>query len=232
MSKRATTPELIDLGSTHYSAEEYNGCLVQLGRIGSLLGGDRATFWAFDQLPVLPNSILDVGCGGGQLTIQLAKKYPNARVKGIDLSSDAIAFAKNQLKHESPSVQVEFSVPPTAQLEGLHHEFDIVTSTLVCHHLTDDDIVDFLKRSVLVAKKAVIINDLHRHPLASLGFFILTPFFRNRLIYHDGLLSIKRAFTRTDWENYLCLAGIPSQAWSLTWHWAFRWILVIDPGKM
>lgn len=232
MSKRSQTPEWIDLDPPCYTKEEYVDCLKQLERIGRFLGGDRATFWAFNQLEHPPTSILDVGCGGGQLAMKLAKRYPEASVKGIDLSSEGIAYAHQQLKKE-PGLRVEFCVPPTAELNEPPKSFDVVTSTLVCHHLTDEQIIEFIKKSVKVAKKAVIINDLHRHPLASCSFFALAPLcFRNRLIFHDGLLSIKRAFKRKEWIGYLQAAGIPQHAWSLSWHPFFRWILIIYPQSI
>lgn len=233
MPRRIETPELIDLGPSYYTEEEYRDCLFQLGRIGRLLGGNRATFWAFRQLEYLPTSILDVGCGGGQLAIQLAKRYPQGTVKAIDLSAQAINFAKQQLAKETNLCSVEFCIPPTPHLEEPPKSFDVVTSTLVCHHLSDLQIIDFLKRSMQIAKEAVIINDLHRHPLASCSYLAIAPLlFPNRLIFHDGLLSIKRAFKREDWIHYLQAACIPPQAWSLSWHFPFRWILILYPSRI
>lgn len=232
MSKRSTAPELIDLGPSHYTPKEYRNCLRQLARIGKFMGGNRANFWALNQLPHTPKSILDVGCGGGQFTLAMAKKYPKTHVKEIDVSPDAIAFAK-ELLHKDPITNINFSIPATPHLEEPPKSYDVVISTLVCHHLSDSDLIDFLKKSTTVAKEAVIINDLHRHPVASWSFAAIAPIcFPNRLIFHDGLLSIKKAFTRSDWEHYLDAAAIPRSAWSLTWHWAFRWIVIIYPGKM
>ena len=68
---RSQEPELIDLG--HYNEKEYEECLYQLDRIGRFLGGDKATFKAFDHLFAPPSSILDVGCGGGLFTMRLAQ---------------------------------------------------------------------------------------------------------------------------------------------------------------
>ena len=93
---RNHTPEYIDIGPECYTEEEYNCCLKQLGKIGRLLGGDRASFSAFSKLRDLPGSILDVGCGGGYFTKALAKKFPKANVLGIDYSSSAIDFAKKE----------------------------------------------------------------------------------------------------------------------------------------
>ncbi len=234
MTNRIHTPELIDLGPPHYTQEEYSDCLHQLGRIGKYLGGNRATLWGFNTLSKSPQSILDVGCGGGQFTIQLAKYYPNARVKGIDISADAIQFAQQKLSQEPlPLPNITFTIPSTPELNEPDKSYDVVTATLVCHHLSDEAIIQFLKKSTLVAKQAVIINDLHRHPLARLSFSLISPLcFPNRLIAHDGLLSIQRAFTKKNWISYLQQADIPSHAYSLTWHWAFRWILIIYPGKI
>jgi 2-polyprenyl-3-methyl-5-hydroxy-6-metoxy-1,4-benzoquinol methylase len=41
-----------------------------------------------------PSSILDVGCGLGIATGAMAKYFPNAKVMGVDISEDAIAYAK------------------------------------------------------------------------------------------------------------------------------------------
>jgi hypothetical protein len=106
-------------------------------------------------------------------------------------------------------------------------------ATLVCHHLSDAELISFLQQACRIAKQAVILNDLHRHPLATVGFATLVPlFFRNQMIWHDGLLSIRRAFTRQDWITFLKSAGIADSDYTLTWHWAFRWIVIIHTAKM
>lgn len=233
MSKRSQQQELIDLGSAFYSKSEYVDCLHKLGCINHWLGGNRATFWAFNQLERTPESILDVGCGGGQLAIHLAKKFPYAKIQGIDLSSEAISFANEQLNKEPSIKTVRYSIPLSASLQEPPKSYDVLTATLLCHHLTDEDLIDFLKKSVEIAKEAVIINDLHRNIFASLSYGVIAPiFFSNRLIIHDGLISIKRAFKRKDWLEYLNLAQIPFEACSLSWHPFFRWILIIFPSKV
>lgn len=229
MKDRIYTPELIDLGPSHYTLPEYEDCLRQLGRIGKIMGGDRATFDAIDRLPSAPSSILDVGCGGGAFTIRLAKRYPKAKVVGVDISAEAIAYANKQLKNQPHLPNLLFQLADKPSLDYSPKQFDVVTATLVCHHLNDTELVAFLKEAVRVAGQAVIMNDLHRHPLASGSFAMIAPIlFPNRLIWHDGLLSIKRAFKRDDWVRYLEAADISSDKVFLTWQWAFRWILSID----
>lgn len=225
-AKRSTELELLDLGPSYYSKEEYEDCLYQLARIGRFLGGDKASLKIFNKLPV-PFSILDVGCGGGHFTILLAKQYPKTKVVGVDISIEAIEFA-HERSHEAALNNVTFDHSSSDSLSYPQKSFDIVTATLVCHHLTDEQLIDFLKKSYQVAAKFIIINDLHRHDLAYLGFNLISRlFFNNRLIVHDGLLSIKRAFKKKDWIDYLTAAEIPLKDCSITWHWAFRWVLCI-----
>lgn len=229
MGKRSYQPELIDLGPSHYTQEEYHHFLIQLDRIGRYLGGDQATLQAFAKLKKEPDSILDVGCGGGLFTLRLARKYPRAKVIGIDIAKDAIAMAQQHLQQQTPVLKnVEFHVPPTASLDYAPNSIDVLTTTLVCHHLSDEELAVFLKQADKISRQAVIINDLHRHPLAQGAFALAAPlFFRNRLIWHDGMLSIRRAFTRQDWIQLLKAAAIDLDRCSITWHWAFRWIVKI-----
>jgi len=226
MKKRSYEKEFIDLGSDFYTKEEYDDCLKQLGRVGKLLMGNRATLTSFDQLKESPKSILDVGCGGGSFTRLLALKYSTATVTGIDFSKDAICFANNQLA-KKPIRNLKFEVPSTLELEKPEKSVDVITTTLVCHHMNDEELIDFLKRAKKIAIKSIIINDLHRHPLAYLSYSIIAPFaFRNRLITNDGLLSIRRSFIKKEWVSYLEKAGI--EHYTIKWKFPFRWIITID----
>jgi 2-polyprenyl-3-methyl-5-hydroxy-6-metoxy-1,4-benzoquinol methylase len=232
MKKRLNQPEWIDLGPHYYTQKEYQDCLYQLDRIGRFLGGDQASFWAFKQIPGSIKSILDVGCGGGLFTQRLAKNYPQCQATGIDISQTAIQFANEQLDPLLSS-RVNFIRPSSPRLDYPPDSFDVVTTTLVCHHLKDEEIIDFLQKACSVASKGVIINDLHRHFLATASFSCMAPlFFRNRLIIHDGLISIRKAFKKSDWISYLKTACIPPQAYSITWHPFFRWIIIIYPDRV
>ena len=225
--KRSNEPELIDLGPAYYTLKEYNDCLYQLGRIGKLLGSDRVTIQAFQRLPFSVQSVLDVGCGGGHFTLKLAQKLKHTHITGLDIASGAITYAQKQQKLHNIS-NVSFVVAWQAELQEQEKSYDIVTATLVCHHLSDQALIDFIQRACKVARKAVIINDLHRHWLAYVGFACIGPlFFRNRLVQHDSLLSIKKGFTRAEWVYYLQQAGITSQKYSITWKWLFRWLVTI-----
>ncbi len=69
--------------------------------------------------------ILDVGCGGGAFTAALARFYPNARVTGIDLDSNAVVSARS-LAARAGVGNVEFRLH---RLEEMSSEaFDLLVS--------------------------------------------------------------------------------------------------------
>ena len=92
--------------------------------------------------------------------------------------------------------------------------------------------MDFLRRFVEMTKVAVIVNDLHRSPIAYGFFKIFSPIFiGNEISIHDGLISIASGFKRADFARYSRTLGIKNDR--LKWKWSFRyiWILPINERK-
>lgn len=230
MLQRSYQPELLDLGPSHYEVDEYHHCLEQLHKIGIWLGGNAASMQALTSLKTPPASILDVGCGGGFFTLLMGQQFPEAKVVGIDVNPLAIAYAQRQhAKMANPPKNVSFVLKAQPELAELPKSYDVVIATLLCHHLPDAILIDFLRRAFLVARQKIIINDLQRHVAAYALFKLIAPIcFRNRLVQHDGPLSIKRAFTKAEWQKYLAAAGIKAQNYAIHWRWAFRWLVEID----
>ena len=75
----------------------------------------------------------------------------------------------------------------------------------------------------------MIINDLHRHPLALLLFKMTSPIlFPNRLVQHDGLVSIRKAFTHDELIALLQQSGLKPSQYAIKWKWAFRWLVEMN----
>ena len=219
--KRCTKLELMDLGPNFYTKQEYEDCLKKIGWVGPLLGGDRASLSAFSELTTAPDSILDVGCGGGVFALKLSRKFPNAKIIGIDSSSEAIAICNNHQRMSNLSFE-------NRTLNEQSKSVDVVTATLLCHHLKDEELIRFVSAATQAARCAVILNDLHRHPLAYCLFWLISPLFRNRMFRYDGLLSIRRGFKRKELERYLEAAGIKEYQYSIQWKFPFRWVVIIN----
>ena len=89
----------------------------------------------------------------------------------------------------------------------------------------------FYAKYTLQLEQAVIINELHRHYLSHILYKFISPlFFKNRLIIHDGLISIRRGFIRSEWKLLLQKAGIEN--YELKWRFPFRWQLILKGSSL
>jgi len=81
--------------------------------------------------------ILDVGCGTGSLSIAAKQSLTvDGTVAGIDPSSNMINLA--QQKADKAGVEVDFQVGVIENLGFEDGKFDLVLSSLMMHHLTDE----------------------------------------------------------------------------------------------
>ncbi|MEH2023936.1 class I SAM-dependent methyltransferase [Nostoc sp.] len=80
--------------------------------------------------------ILDAGCGTGVSTEYLVHLNPQASVVGIDLSSGALAVAKERCQR-SGATRVEFHHLSLFDVEQLPGEFDLINCVGVLHHTPD-----------------------------------------------------------------------------------------------
>lgn len=223
--KRCQQKELIDLGPDFYTQTEYHDCLKKLFWVSKVFGFFRSTKMVLKHFPTA-TSLIDIGCGGGLFLLNLHRFFPSIKMRGIDINPEAIAYAKLNQKRYAANKSINFVLQNKPQINFSPGEFDIILATLVCHHLSDEELVCFFRDATSVAGQAVIINDLHRHPLAYGFYALLSPLlFRNRLITHDGLISIKRSFKRSELHVLLLKAGIRN--FQIKWCWPFRWQIII-----
>ena len=80
-------------------------------------------------------SVLDIGCGQGKITREIAARVPAGRVIGIDASEKMIASARDSAA-ESPQTNLEFAVADARHLD-FHHEFDLIVSFNALHWIPE-----------------------------------------------------------------------------------------------
>ena len=87
--------------------------------------------------------------------------------------------------------------------------FDLVLSSQMLHHFSENDIINLLRGWSRVARRAIIVCDLVRHPVAYHGIRLVTKALtRNIMTRTDGPLSVQRAFTLDEWRDLFERAGI------------------------
>jgi 2-polyprenyl-3-methyl-5-hydroxy-6-metoxy-1,4-benzoquinol methylase len=79
--------------------------------------------------------VLDVGCGPGTITVDLAARVAPGRVVGLDVSPDPLDEARALAGRSG--VAVEFAVGDVYALEAADGSFDVVHAHQVLQHLTD-----------------------------------------------------------------------------------------------
>jgi 2-polyprenyl-3-methyl-5-hydroxy-6-metoxy-1,4-benzoquinol methylase len=219
-SVRATTPELMD--ADDLAPEIYAAVISDLARVNTITMARPMTLrWLERATGGLSGfSVVDVGFGHGDMLRAIAAwamaQGLAARLTGVDLNprSAPVAAAATD-----PALGIRYV---TGAAEALDERPDFIISSLVAHHMADDELVGFIRWMEATAVRGWLINDLHRHWLAWAGFRALATLLRwHPIVRHDGALSVRRAFVRSDWEHLLAAAGVAGI--EVRWHLPFRW---------
>lgn len=92
-------------------------------------------------------TVLDVGCGNGKVTVEVAARVPHGRVVGVDASAKMIAFASAQAASSSRS-NLEFAVADARRLP-FRQEFDLIVSFNALHWIPEQAMaVESLRNSI------------------------------------------------------------------------------------
>lgn len=98
-------------------------------RIVSLTTFGRDAYWKQELLKEIPicRSILDLACGTGILTFQIAKKIPDAKIKGLDITDGYLGIAKEKLR---PHHNISFLLCDAEKII-LDENFDCIISSYI-----------------------------------------------------------------------------------------------------
>jgi 2-polyprenyl-3-methyl-5-hydroxy-6-metoxy-1,4-benzoquinol methylase len=103
---------------------------------------------------------LDVGCGGGDVTLELARLVgPRGRVVGIDIDTIKLELARQEAEHEQLP-NVAFQVFDATALDT-ESNYDLVYARFLLTHLRDPQTV--LRQIVRAAKPggAIVLEDIN-----------------------------------------------------------------------
>lgn len=206
LARRARDDEQMDDPSL--DPRTYDEVLKGLGRVNDWTFASRPTLSFLAQATRGREgfSLLDVGSGEGGMLRTIAKwarkRGLSARLTGIDLNPKSEGVARSMTPADMPIVY------RTGDYRQLGRS-DFVVSSLVAHHMTDGQLIDFLRWMESNSDRGWFVNDLHRHGFAYFGYPLLAALLRvHRIVREDGRLSIARSFRPADWRAILAEAGL------------------------
>jgi len=232
--QRSLEPENLDKGS--YTAEEYEGCLVELRRINEWLGDANALrdslLNEIGRLGLPSFSVLDVGAGSGEL-LRVAAKWARetkrrASLVGLELnerSAQAILDESDAFP-EISSVRGNGFVLPFPD-----RAFDFAIQSLTLHHFDDAGAAGIVREMARVARRGIFVIDLERSRVAYCFYTTVARLFlHNRLIREDGALSILRSFKPDELQQLAQRAGLKSAI--VKRHFPYRLVLTAPACMM
>jgi SAM-dependent methyltransferase len=87
-----------------------------------------------DQAPLSGGlSVLEIGCGTGNLALQVKRSHPDAAVTGLDPDADALARARDKATRAALTLQLDHGY--AEQMPYADETFDRVLSAFMFHHL-------------------------------------------------------------------------------------------------
>ena len=189
--------------------ETYDLVLKDLARVNAVTLAARPTLNFLKRgtgtMPAF--RLLDVGFGHGDMLRRIARWARRRDVAvdliGVDLNPRSAVAARAATPVAWP---IEYR---TGDYHDVAGPIDFIVSSLVAHHMTDDELDEFLRFMESHASVGWLINDLHRLAFPYLGFPLLARLLgAHRIVREDGKVSIGRAFRPAEWAAILAKAGI------------------------
>jgi 2-polyprenyl-3-methyl-5-hydroxy-6-metoxy-1,4-benzoquinol methylase len=217
LAHRSTRPERMDTDCADF--DDYKTCLRDLSRVNVVTLTHRPMLAWLARHAKPGFTLLDIACGHGDALRKIRGRFPGATLTGIDLNPWATRAAAEAT---NPAARIDF-INGDAFAYTPAKPFDFIICSQFTHHLTDDQVVEFLRWLQENAAAGWFISDLHRHFFPYHGFPLLARLlFWHRFVREDGQISIARSFVRAEWETLLQRAGITEQQATINWYVPFR----------
>jgi SAM-dependent methyltransferase len=203
--------------------------LHDLARFNTAFFGHRPILkWlgrVFGQTSGSAPTILDVGCGYGDL-LRAIRRWSNKRnlkpaLFGVDLSPETIRIARDATDRAD---EIDFTAMDIFDLPP-GQTYDLIVSSLVAHHLSDEKLRDFLVLLERSSKQGWLIYDLQRNRILYEFLGVASRLARlHPMVTKDGQISVLRSLTRDEWTDRIAAAGIAVPNVKIRW-FLFRYVI-------
>ena len=199
--------------------------LRDIARLNGLFGGTRAVIGELETLFQKAGTreegrgkgdtwtLLDVGTGLGDIpraaAVAARRHGITLRLVGVELNRAAAAAARAL----DGADRLALVLADGGALPLRPRSVDVVIASQVLHHLPRDVAVRWIATFGALARRAVILADLRRSRVAMAALWLASyPLGFSGVTRHDGVLSLRRGYTRGEFNEMLLAAGAPPVA--------------------
>jgi ubiquinone/menaquinone biosynthesis C-methylase UbiE len=194
---------------------EFAAAYHELEIINRKLGGVHAIERFLPEAQGAGLLILDVAAGACDVSETLLQTRRD-RIVVLDLNGKGLRLARKSWPVVGDALDLPFR-------DGT---FDVVMASLFFHHLSNQNCVRVLQQMWRIAKRRVLVNDLHRNAIAYASIRALSSLFsKSRMVRHDGPVSVLRAFRPRELREIAGMAGVPGRVYR---SFPYRLVLVAD----
>jgi len=193
--------------------------LRDIARLNALFGGTRAVVRElksfFERRRAMGNrnretwTLLDVGTGSGDIALaaRAAARQLDIDLKAIGLELNPTA-ARIASAAGVPTIVADGSALPLGP-----RSVDVVVASQVLHHLPRSIAVRWIATLDRIARRAVVLADLRRSRVAMAGVWAASVgLAMSGVTRHDAVVSLKRGYTKTEFDEMLRQAGVRTVA--------------------
>lgn len=187
--------------------------MTDIARLNAWFGGTRAVVAALR--PFCRGAAgstwtaLDVGAGSGDILRAAARAAARLGVtlRGVALERNRAA-APLARDRGLATIVADGNALPLVEAS-----VDVAIASQVLHHLPEPTAVRWLAMLDRVARRAVVVADLRRSPLAMAGLWIGgLPLGLDPSTRRDAITSLRRGYTVAELDRLLERAGVPARA--------------------
>lgn len=157
-----------------------------------------------------PGTVLDLGCGPGDICRRIARAYPGSRIIGVDGAKAMLEEGRraNQREGLSARIELEFALLPGDPLPS--GPFEAIVSNSLLHHLDDPQTLWSTVRSLATGTMPVFIMDLHRPATPESAHALVERYAADEpeILRKDFENSLHAAYTQQEVETQLREAGL------------------------
>jgi ubiquinone/menaquinone biosynthesis C-methylase UbiE len=213
--QRVDSEEILD--SNACPRGEVEASLRDLCRINRWFGGIATTRKLIERVISVTGqkhfSLLEVAAGLGEVPRRAGEELAK---KGITLDVTDLDRVPTHLQRSHRAL-----VADALELPFRNNSFDLVSCSLFAHHLRPQELARFAAEASRVSRRAVLINDLIRHPAHLALVYAGFPLMRSYVSRKDGVASVRRAYEPQEIRQILSSNGSGPRI-EISRHFLFR----------